>query len=71
MPWIVMGQRRVLGAIDVGFSDLHVRRIGLERNLVGQGLIRMRVENVIGLLRRRCIDIIDESLAPDRERQHH
>src|SRR5262249_50717128 len=71
MPWIVMGQRRVLRAIDVGFPDLHVRQICLQRNLVGQGLVWMRVENVVGLLCCRRIGVIDESLAPDRERQHH
>ena len=42
-----MGQRRVLGAIDVGFADLHVRRICLQRNLVGEGLDRVRIEDVV------------------------
>ncbi len=66
-----MWQRCILRAIDIGFGDLHLGRISAQRNPVAEGLERMRIEAIVGALRQREIAVIDECLAPDRERQHH
>ena len=70
MPRKAVRQRRVFRAVDVGFPELHCRRICLQRNLVGEGIERMRIEYVVGLFRRCGIGVVNESLAPDRERQY-
>jgi hypothetical protein len=46
----------------------HYLTLGFQRNLVAEGLERMRIEDVVGAVRQLEVGIVDEGLAPDRER---
>src|SRR5215831_14827624 len=70
MPWIVMRQRDVLGAIDVGLCDRHLNGINPQRDLISQGLDGMRVQCIECTLCRLDICIIDKGLPPDWKRQN-
>jgi hypothetical protein len=41
MPAIFMREHSILGAVDVGLSNLHVGRIGGQRDLVRESLYRL------------------------------
>ena len=66
MPGERVRHRRVVGEIDVGFSDLHVRRIPRQFDLVDKGCVGVPIEageRRRGLLRTA---VVEESLAPGR-----
>src|SRR5215472_5565290 len=69
MPWIVMRQRDVLSAIDVGLRDWHLDGIRPKRDLVPQGLDGMRVQDVECASCRLDVGVIDKRLTPDLKRQ--
>ena len=62
-------QSYIFGAVDVGLWDRHLGGIGLQRNLVAQGLDGMRVQNAECSLRGVEVNVIDERFRPDRKRQ--
>ena len=71
MPGHRVRQRGVLGAVDVGFGDLHLRRVPRQRDLLGEGAEGVRVELVVGGLRERGVGVVHERLAPDRIGHDH
>ena len=66
-----MRQRGVLGAVDVGLGDLHLRRVPRQRDLFGEGAEGVRVELVVGGLGERAVGVVHERLAPDRIGHDH
>jgi hypothetical protein len=71
MPGQAVRQGDVEPAVDVALADLQGGERLLQHDLVGEGLVRMRVQLLVGRGRQGQVGVVDAGLAPDRERQHH